>query len=480
MFKSLLRPKPTNQSPSENQSINQTINQRTSSPSSQSVSQSVNQSPYDQSRDIPAFQYAPNPRSIVSNLPSYQSNPAINQSANQSTNQSTNSAPQVTYYPAYHSVVSPVTQSPSYSAHQNLVSPLTQQSAYPSINQSTSPSTSPPATQSTNHPITSSVQHRDPEYEEKRRLRAIRAQIEEEKAQMRQDAIDKSASQSTNQLRQRVKPLGPGFSLNSKPPSKQTTEESSSQSIKTRQLLTDQFVINEKFPEKRFIRHLVRPCDDLVDLAVRYRCSVSEIRQFNRRVVFEYLDNVMGEYIHIPIPDDFVFPRVDPNEKPGDERDLEVPGAGGFTLGELQLQAEINRQYYSERAFISQAEKLSSNLAINQSVHENEARFYLSEANWDVRQALADFAEDLKFEQETEDVKRQREEARKKGTNASIKPSMALAIAEARQARLSSMVTNVESRHTKQKFEDRMRRKAQALLQNDKNVPLLTGENRSD
>lgn len=186
----------------------------------------------------------------------------------------------------------------------------------------------------------------------------------------------------------------------------------------------------------------------------------------------------VGEYIHIPIPDDFELPRVPRVEMSEEdqrkaESDLEVPGAGGFTLGELELQAEINRQFYSERGFIAQASKFH-----HVTVDENEARFYLSEASWDVRQALADFADDLRFERETEENKKKREADRKAG--AIHKPSMVLAMAEARQARLTSLVTNSESNHIKQKFEDRMRRKAAALLQGDKNVPLLADSKRSD
>ena len=105
------------------------------------------------------------------------------------------------------------------------------------------------------------------------------------------------------------------------------------------------------------------PHDDLVDLAVRYDTTPELIRRHNRRVVFQHLDNVHGEYIHIPVSDTFVLPQPVLLPPSGDRKDGEVrasedsyvvPGAGGLTNVELKVQSEINRQFYAVRSFLSQ------------------------------------------------------------------------------------------------------------------------------
>ena len=105
-----------------------------------------------------------------------------------------------------------------------------------------------------------------------------------------------------------------GLSLNSQPPSKRTTNlpHALSSPHQHQQRLTDQYVRNEHETNQRLVRHMVQPTDDLVDLALRYDTTVAAIRRYNRRVVFEQLDNVVGEQIHIPVTQSLQLP-VEPS-----------------------------------------------------------------------------------------------------------------------------------------------------------------------
>jgi len=56
-------------------------------------------------------------------------------------------------------------------------------------------------------------------------------------------------------------------------------------------------------PNTKFVEHKVRAADDLDlwNIAAMYGVRPEDIRRYNRRVVFDYLDNVIGETIYIPI-----------------------------------------------------------------------------------------------------------------------------------------------------------------------------------
>ena len=91
----------------------------------------------------------------------------------------------------------------------------------------------------------------------------------------------------------------PPLSLHSRPPSQR------SRPAPTASLLPGDALLESSVGSQRFVDHLVVPGDDLVDLAVRYDTSVELIRRHNRRVVFEQLDNVLNEVLHIPVKDSF-------------------------------------------------------------------------------------------------------------------------------------------------------------------------------
>ena len=303
--------------------------------------------------------------------------------------------------------------------------------------------------------------------------------------------------------------LTPGLSLDSKPPSQcASTPPPSTSAHRTKHLLTDQFAYNEQFPAQKFVRHLVVPTDDLVDLAVRYDTTPELIRRHNRRVVFQHLDNVMGEYIHIPVKEGFELPRVlEPvggvaveEEAKGGDDSYVVPGAGGLTNVELARQSEINRQFYAVRSFLSQvARRRSAGLGGpraglvphigdageslgDQECSEAEAEFYLAEANYNVHAALVAYHEDCEWEARELESKKQAGGGRggsplvggRGGQGAGGRggvrdaksySSLALALAQAKQARLSAIANDANSARRQQEWMERKVRKKYSMKQ---------------
>ena len=303
-----------------------------------------------------------------------------------------------------------------------------------------------------------------------------------------------------NRLRDSMK----GLSLDSRPPSQREPTPSSSpasaSSPPARGLLTDQFVSNEQFPGQRFVRHLVTGSDDLVDLAVRFDTTPELIRRHNRRVVFSHLDNVMNEFIHIPVKDSFVMPEplLQPpaSASAAGSDDYVVPGAGGLTHQELLLQSEINRQFFAVRSFLSQVarrramSKASGSRAsavpsvgedVDPDCSEAEAEFYLQESAYNVHAALTAYTEDCEWEKkETERKKaeeasqRQQQQRQQRGAGAAASPqrrdgksyaSLALAIAQAKQQRLSALANDANAVQRQQEFVERSLRKRHQLAQ---------------
>ena len=117
----------------------------------------------------------------------------------------------------------------------------------------------------------------------------------------------------------------------------------------------------------QLVKHLVLPGDDLTDLAVKYGSSVASIKAANRRIVFEVLDNVLGQEITIPAT------RV-PVDTPRDP-------------AEVAEAAQRNQQFFARRSFQAKAKAT-----------EAEASFYLEENEWDVEAALAQWQDDVDWE----------------------------------------------------------------------------------
>jgi len=116
-------------------------------------------------------------------------------------------------------------------------------------------------------------------------------------------------------------------------------------------------------PNIKWVEHKVTVTEDMSiwAVAVMYGVTPDEIRQFNRNVCFEYLDNVVGETLYIPI-----------NIKDGD-RPIRKPVEDPKKLAEYQFC------------------KLTS-------APHLEAQFYLDEANWDVEKAVRQYNDDLEWE----------------------------------------------------------------------------------
>lgn len=124
-------------------------------------------------------------------------------------------------------------------------------------------------------------------------------------------------------------------------------------------------------PQINFIEHLVVWDDDLTDLAVRYGTEESEIRRYNRRIVFDNLANVEGELIKIPVAngttkEDFPDQRVIREDAP-----------------------VVDRTAYLIDCFM--------HLTLGQ-VSVYEARFYLEENGWIVKDAITAYKCDLEWE----------------------------------------------------------------------------------
>jgi hypothetical protein len=157
---------------------------------------------------------------------------------------------------------------------------------------------------------------------------------------------------------------------------------------RTKPLLTEQFYANERFPDKKFLRHVVTADSDLYNLAIQYGSSIPEIRRHNRRVVFEYLDNLIGEYIHIP---------VDPSLYSLHEKEI----SHSNNQENLQQQAVINREQQAIASFLQLSHnKLShKNMTNNNGISSEEAQFYLEDNNYNVSAALSQYFDDLNWEQ---------------------------------------------------------------------------------
>lgn len=77
-------------------------------------------------------------------------------------------------------------------------------------------------------------------------------------------------------------------------------------------------------PPIRHIRHRVEVGDDLTALAVRYGTTEAQIKSLNRRIVFQVLDNVVGELITIPATSNFRNEQEEtPEERAKREKELE-------------------------------------------------------------------------------------------------------------------------------------------------------------
>jgi len=120
-------------------------------------------------------------------------------------------------------------------------------------------------------------------------------------------------------------------------------------------------------PNVKFLEYKVRASDDMDvwHLAATYGISVDSIRRYNRRVVFDYLDNVIGETIYIPL-----------NVNEGDH----VP-----------RQPEADPKKVAEFKFVQDTGSSHA-----------EAKFYLEEAEWDVEGALKSYRDDVAWEKSKE------------------------------------------------------------------------------
>jgi len=120
-------------------------------------------------------------------------------------------------------------------------------------------------------------------------------------------------------------------------------------------------------PNIKFLEYKVRASDDMDvwHLAAGYGVSVDAIRRYNRRVVFDYLDNVIGETIYIPL-----------NVKEGDH---------------IPKQPESDPKKVAEFKFVQDTGSSHA-----------EAKFYLEEAEWDYEGALKSYHDDVAWEKSKE------------------------------------------------------------------------------
>ena len=319
-----------------------------------------------------------------------------------------------------------------------------------------------------------------------------------------------SPSSNSNKGKSRLVDSMKGLSLDSKPPSKVISDPPAAQTspLHHKHLLTDQFIRNENDPSQKLVRHLVVPTDDLVDLALRYDSTVEAIRRHNRRVVFQHLDNVHNEYIHIPVNDSFQLPVVSAalasalsaSEDEKRNEDYVVPGAGGLTAEELRVQSEMNRQFYAVRSFLSQVARRRTAAAgtgrafIGEDGEavadctEQEAEFYLQEASYNVNLAMAAYMEDLEWEARDRDDKKRRQQAtaaapalasggQSSGAGKGAKKpysSLALALAEAKQQRLAAISRDANAAQRRDEWMARKLKKRYNLQQHGQMAaPLL-------
>jgi len=120
-------------------------------------------------------------------------------------------------------------------------------------------------------------------------------------------------------------------------------------------------------PNTKFIEYKVRASDDLDlwNVAATYGVRVEDIRRYNRRVVFDYLDNVIGETIYIPI-----------NVQEGDH---------------IPKQPEADPKKIAEFKFVKDT-----------GASHAEAKYYLEETNWEYEEAIKTFKDDVNWEKSKE------------------------------------------------------------------------------
>jgi len=98
-------------------------------------------------------------------------------------------------------------------------------------------------------------------------------------------------------------------------PEGSTTGETGADDSKEKQALM------KSHPGLKFAEHVVKADDDLTDLAVRFGTSEAEIKRYNRRVVFDRLDNVLGDTIFIPMSMDL---ETFPDQRPLEQKAINV------------------------------------------------------------------------------------------------------------------------------------------------------------
>ena len=167
---------------------------------------------------------------------------------------------------------------------------------------------------------------------------------------------------------------------------------------------------------KRIIRHRVQAHDDLCNLAVHYGTSIAAIRRLNRQIVFDYLDNCIGDTISIEVDHDWI------DRAPADSQltpaqllekytslqdDDTVPGTDGLTKAELQVKVFADAHQLLVRQFCVESARLQRLFGLHFTrayrerdlqYEEDEADFYLAEAHNDVQHALIALRSDLEFE----------------------------------------------------------------------------------
>jgi hypothetical protein len=109
----------------------------------------------------------------------------------------------------------------------------------------------------------------------------------------------------------------------------------------------------------KFLEHVVEADDDIVFLAVRYGVSVQEIRKYNRRAVFgDALTHLVGEILYIPLE-------------------------GATPMSKVVTDPKTEK----EQEFCKQTKAT-----------QEEAKFYLAEAEYDVAVAVKQFQTDMDWE----------------------------------------------------------------------------------
>jgi len=160
-------------------------------------------------------------------------------------------------------------------------------------------------------------------------------------------------------------------SITVEPKEKSTSDKKTEE--KSTNLDHDQIKASLKDTSVKFISHKVHPDDSLAALAVRYYTTEESIRQYNRRVVFDSLDNVTGDILQIPCH--------------VSESDLPPPDP---------TKEEERRKRELVRTFVRQAHQSNSSLLCQ----DSEAAFYLDEAEWSLDKAFKQWKEDTDWERQ--------------------------------------------------------------------------------